>query len=39
MTTYDGNSLPAGFAALAPERLAGNWDDVLDRAGAQKVGG
>lgn len=39
MTTYDGNSLAAGFAALAPEPLAGNWDDVLDRAGAQKVGG
>ena len=39
MTTYDGNSLAARFAALAPEPLAGNWDDVLDRAGAQKVGG
>ena len=39
MTTYDGYSLAARFAALAPEPLAGNWDDVLDRAGAQKVGG
>ena len=39
MTTYDGNSLAARFAALAPEPLAGNWDDVLDRAGARKVRG
>ena len=39
MTTYDGNSLAARFAAQAPEPLAGNWDDVLDRAGAQKVRG
>ena len=39
MTTYDDNLLAARFAALAPEPLAGNWDDVLDRAGAQKVGG
>ncbi len=36
MTTYDGNSLAARFAALAPEPLDGNWDDVLDRAGARK---
>ena len=28
MTTYDDNLLAARFAALAPEPLAGNWDDV-----------
>jgi hypothetical protein len=38
MTTYDDNLLAARFAALAPEPLAGSWDEVLDRAGAaQKV--
>jgi hypothetical protein len=36
MTTYDDNLLAARFAALAPEPLAGNWDEVLDRAGARK---
>jgi hypothetical protein len=36
MTTYDDNLLAARFAALAPEPLAGNWNDVLDRAGARK---
>ena len=39
MSTYDDNLLAGRFAALAPEPLAGNWDDVLDRAGARKVGG
>jgi hypothetical protein len=38
MSTYDYNLLAARFAALAPEPLAGNWDDVLDRAGARNVG-
>jgi hypothetical protein len=36
MTTYDDNLLAARFAALAPEPLAGNWDEILDRAGARK---
>jgi hypothetical protein len=36
MTTYDDNLLAARFAALASEPLAGNWDEVLDRAGARK---
>jgi hypothetical protein len=34
MTTYDDNLLAVRFAALAPEPLPGDWDDVLDRAGA-----
>jgi hypothetical protein len=38
MTTYDDNLLAARFAALAPEPLSRNWDEVLDRAGARKVG-
>ena len=38
MSTYDDNLLAARFAALAPEPLAGNWDDVLDRAGAARKG-
>jgi hypothetical protein len=38
MSTYEDNLLAARFAALAPEPLAGNWDEVLDRAGARKVG-
>ena len=38
MSTYDDNLLAGRFAALAPEPLAGNWDDVLDRAGARRVG-
>ena len=33
---YEDNGLFGRFAALAPEPLAGNWDDVLDRAGARK---
>ena len=38
MSTYDDNLLAARFAALAPEPLAGNWDEVLDRAGAARKG-
>ena len=33
MSAYDDSLLAARFAALAPEPLAGNWDDVLRRAG------
>jgi hypothetical protein len=36
MSTYDDNLLAGRFAALAPEPLAGNWDEVLERAGARK---
>ena len=36
MSTYDDSLLAARFAALAPEPLAGDWDDVLDRAGARE---
>jgi hypothetical protein len=35
MSTYDDGLLAARFAALAPEPLASNWGDVLDRAGAR----
>jgi hypothetical protein len=38
MSTYDDNLLAGRFAALAPEPLAGNWDEVLERAGARKDG-
>ncbi len=38
MTTYEDTLLAARFAALAPEPLAGNWDEVLDRAGAARKG-
>ena len=38
MSTYEGDLLAARFAALAPEPLAGNWDEVLDRAGAALKG-
>ena len=38
MSTYDDTLLAARFAALAPEPLAGDWDDVLDRAGAARKG-
>lgn len=34
MTTYDDNPLAVRFAALAPEPLPEDWDDVLGRAGA-----
>lgn len=33
MSTYE-HDLAARFAALAPRALPGDWDDVLDRAGA-----
>jgi len=33
MTTYDDNLLAARFATLAPEPLAGDWNDVLRSAG------
>jgi hypothetical protein len=38
MSTYDDNLLAARFAALAPEPLAGNWGEVLNRAGAARKG-
>jgi hypothetical protein len=34
MSTYEHDLLTARFAALAPRPLPGDWDDVLDRAGA-----
>ena len=34
MSSYKDNPLATRFAALAPEPLAGDWDDVLERAGA-----
>ena len=36
MSTYDDRLLAARFAALAPEPLAGNWDDVLRRTEAAR---
>ena len=38
MSAYEDTLLAARFAALAPEPLAGNWDEVLDRAGAARKG-
>jgi hypothetical protein len=38
MTTYDDNMLAARFAALAPEPLPGDWDDVVGRAGVARAG-
>jgi len=38
MTTHEDNLLAARFAALAPEPLAGDWDDVLGRAGVARKG-
>jgi len=38
MTTYDDNLLAARFAALAPEPLAGDWADVVKRAGVARRG-
>ncbi len=35
MSTYE-DTLAARFGALAPEPLAGNWEDVLDRAGGAR---
>ena len=34
MSSHKDNLLAARFVALAPEPLAGDWDNVLDRAGA-----
>lgn len=36
MSTYEDSLVAARFAALAPEPIAGNWDDVLRRAGAAR---
>jgi hypothetical protein len=36
MSTYEDSLLAARFAALAPEPLAGTWDDVLRRADATR---
>jgi hypothetical protein len=36
MTTYEDNLLAARFAALAPEPLAGDWADVVERAGVAR---
>ncbi|HEX7145786.1 MAG TPA: hypothetical protein VF225_10810 [Gaiellaceae bacterium] len=38
MSTYDESLLAARFAALAPEPLIGDWDDVLDRARTARNG-
>ncbi len=38
MSAYEDTLLAARFAALAPEPLAGDWDDVLDRVGAAPKG-
>ncbi|HSC91377.1 MAG TPA: hypothetical protein VLB86_06965 [Gaiellaceae bacterium] len=36
MNTYDDSLLGTRFALVAPEPLAGSWDDVLGRAGASR---
>ena len=33
---YEDSWLSGRFAALAPEPLSGNWDEVLDRAGTAR---
>ena len=38
MSMYDASGLSGRFAALAPEPISGNWDDVLDRAGTARTG-
>lgn len=38
MSTYDDTLLAARFAALAPEPLAGDWEDVVARAGRARKG-
>lgn len=38
MNTYEDDLLATRFAALAPRPLPGDWDDVLDRAGAAREG-
>ena len=37
MSTYEDKLLAARFAALAPEPLAADWDDVLGRAGRART--
>jgi Tol biopolymer transport system component len=39
MSTYERSLVAARFAALAPEPLAGNWDDVLRRAAESRPEG
>jgi hypothetical protein len=36
MSTYDGHTLTARFAALAPDPLPGDWNDVLRRVGSSQ---
>ena len=38
MSTYEDTVLATRFAALAPEPLAGDWEDVRDRAGSARKG-
>jgi hypothetical protein len=38
MSMYDDSELSGRFAALAPEPLSRNWDEVLDRAGLARNG-
>ena len=38
MSMYDDSELSGRFAAVAPEPLSGNWDEVLDRAGMARNG-
>ena len=38
MSMYEDSGLSGRFAALAPKPLAGNWDEVLDRAGTARNG-
>jgi hypothetical protein len=38
MSMYDDSELSGRFAALAPEPLSANWDEVLDRAGMARNG-
>ncbi len=38
MSAYEENLMAARFAALAPEPLPGDWNDVLGRAGAARKG-
>lgn len=38
MSMYDHSGLSGRFAAVAPEPLSGNWDEVLDRAGMARNG-
>ncbi|MDH5280799.1 MAG: hypothetical protein OEW52_06565 [Thermoleophilia bacterium] len=38
MSTYEDTLLAARFSALAPEPLAGDWEEILDRAGEARKG-